>query len=124
MASSQFRSKKQVSGKRYIPVRKKRAQDMVGIPALTSIDRLRLKLKRVAGGNQKKSLLSTDKVCVSDLGKTQTLKILDVENNPANINFTRRNLITKGAIVKTEKGNVKITSRPGQSGSLFGVLIK
>lgn len=124
MASSQFRSKKQVSGKRYVTIRKKRAQDLAGIPALTSIDKIRLKLKRVAGGNQKKSLLSTDKVCVTEAGKTKVLNIIGVENNPANINFTRRNIVTKGAIVKTEKGNVKITSRPGQSGTLFGILIK
>ena len=48
-------------------------------------------------------------------------KIENVISNPANINFTRRNIITKGCICKTDKGDVKITSRPGQSGNLQGV---
>lgn len=104
-------------------MRKKRLSDLAGNPALTQIGKERLKLKRVRGANQKKSLLSTNKVFVSEKGKTITLEIEGVENNPANKNFTRRNIITKGAIVKTSKGKVQITSRPGQSGTLFGVLI-
>ncbi len=121
MANSQFRSKRQVSGKRYVSVRKTRASDLGRIPALTSIGDIKLKVKRVKGGNSKKSLLRTQTVQVFNGKKTVSLKVTGVEENPANINFTRRNVITKGAIVKTEEGNVKITSRPGQSGSLFGV---
>ncbi len=124
MANSQFKSKKSVGGKKYLAMRKKRAMDMAGLPALTQIGKERLKLKRVRGSNQKKSLLSTQKVNVNENGKTLPLNITGVESNPANINYTRRNIITKGSIVKTESGNVKITSRPGQSGALFGVLIK
>ncbi len=121
MANSQFRSKRQVSGKRYVAVRKTRASDLGRIPALTSLGENKLKIKRVKGGNSKKSLLRVKTVQVFDGKKTISLKVTGVEENPANINFTRRNIITKGAIVKTEKGNVKITSRPGQSGSLFGI---
>jgi len=33
-------------------------------------------------------------------------------------------ILTKGAIVETELGKVKITSRPGQDGVLNGVLIQ
>jgi small subunit ribosomal protein S8e len=124
MANSQFRSKKKVSGTKYVAMRKKRLSDLAGLPAFTLIGKERLKLKRVKGANQKKSLLSTEKVNVNENGKTVSLKIVSVENNPANINFTRRNIITKGSIVKTEKGNVKITSRPGQSGALFGILVE
>jgi hypothetical protein len=52
-----------------------------------------------------------------------TLLILSVVNNPSNVNYTRRNIITKGCIVKTEKGDVKITSRPGQTGTLQGIFV-
>ena len=38
--------------------------------------------------------------------------------------YVRRNIITKGAIVKTEAGLVKITSRPGQDGTLNGILVE
>lgn len=121
MANSQFRSRKKVSGSKYIAFRKKRLSELVGIPALTQIGKFRIKIKRVKGGNIKKQLLSLDNVYVNKEGKIEKLKILSVTENPANVNFSRRNIITKGSIVKTEKGDVKITSRPGQSGSLFGV---
>lgn len=121
MANSQFRSKRKVSSGKYVALRKKRLSDLAGITALTQIGKQRIKVKRVKGGNTKKQLLSQEEVYVNKDGKTQKLKILSVTSNPANVNYTRRNIITKGSIVKTEKGEVKITTRPGQSGSLFGV---
>lgn len=124
MATSQFRSKRKVTGKKYVAIRKKKLSELSGIPALTQIGNDKIKEKRVKGANKKKSLLRVSKVCVSNKGKVESLKIESVENNPANINFTRRNIITKGAIVKTSKGKVKITSRPGQVGNLFGVFLK
>ena len=104
-------------------MRKKRLSELGGIVTETLIGKFRIKTKRTMGGNKKMALLSHENVFVNDKGKTLKLKIISVEENPANVNYTRRNIITKGAIVKTEKGNVKITSRPGQNGSLFGVLI-
>ena len=32
--------------------------------------------------------------------------------------------MTKGTIIETEKGKAKITSRPGQEGSINAVLVK
>ena len=55
--------------------------------------------------------------------KVLHLKILNVVGNPANRHFVRRNIITKGSFVDTEKGKVRITSRPGQDGSLNGVFV-
>ena len=123
MARSQFRSKKSVSGQKYVDFRKKRSCDLGRNPALTHIAATRAKIKRVRGGNIKISLLSEELVSVNENGKTSKTKILSVVENPANVNYTRRNIITKGCIVKTEKGDVKITSRPGQIGILQGVLI-
>lgn len=123
MANSQFRSKRKVSGKRYVALRKKRLNELSGLSAETSIDKKRIKVKRTLGGNSKTQLLSNDEVLVNKEDKVLKLKIIGVEENPANVNFTRRNIITKGAIIKTEKGNVQITSRPGQNANLFGKLI-
>lgn len=124
MAKSQFRSIRKVSGKKYQSVRKKRTCDLGGLPALTNIGKGRSKVKRTRGGSVKKVLLSGEFVVINDGKKAAKLKILSVVNNPANINYTRRNIVTKGCIVKTEKGDVKITSRPGQNGTLFGVYNK
>ena len=124
MARSQARSIRKVSGKKYVGLRKKRLNELGRNPALTLIGAARSKIKRGLGGNTKVQLLSEETVNVTQKGKTTKLKILSVEKNPANINFTRRNIITKGCIVKTEKGDVRITSRPGQTGSLFGTFVQ
>jgi small subunit ribosomal protein S8e len=124
MAQSQFRSVRKVSGKKYTNVRKKRQCDLGGVPAHTQIGSKKEKVKRVLGGNEKKSLLRAEIVLVNEGDKVTKLTIDGVTENPANIHYTRRNVITKGAIVKTAKGEVMITSRPGQSGSLFGKFVK
>ena len=123
MAKSQRQSIRKVSGSKYLTSRKKKLSELGGISAETHIGSTKVKSKRVRGGNIKSQLLKTDVVFVSKNGKIVKLKIEGVEENPANINYTRRNIITKGAIVKTEKGNVKITSRPGQSAQMNGIFI-
>jgi small subunit ribosomal protein S8e len=49
--------------------------------------------------------------------------IENVEENTANPNFVRRNLLTKGAIIKTSVGRAKIVSRPGQHGVINAILL-
>jgi small subunit ribosomal protein S8e len=49
---------------------------------------------------------------------------MNVEANSANPNYVRRNLLTKGAILKTEIGRARITSRPGQDGVINAVLLE
>ncbi len=124
MAQSHFRSRKKVTGTKYKAVRKKRLCDLGRISAHTEIGTRRAKIVRTRGANTKVSLLSDSVVYVNEGKKTTKLNIVGVTDNPANIHYTRRNVITKGSIVKTEKGEVKITSRPGQSGTLFGVFNK
>ena len=122
MARNQLRSIRKVSGKKYVAGRKQRLSELGGVSALTTISETKTKIKRTMGGNTKIQLLAEDVVMIAD-GKTVVkAKIESVVNNPANINFTRRNVITKGCIVKTDKGDVVITSRPGQSATLFGKL--
>jgi len=54
---------------------------------------------------------------------TSKTDIITVVENPANIHYVRRNILTKGAIVNTKLGKARITSRPGQSGVINAVLI-
>jgi small subunit ribosomal protein S8e len=69
-------------------------------------------------------LVKAEYVNVSDpvTGKTDRLEILDVVRNPANADYNRRGVITKGTIVRTDMGLAKIVSRPGQDGSLNAVV--
>lgn len=126
MALSQFKSKRKPSGGRYKSFRKKRHQDMSGLPSLTRLEERRMKILRVRGGRQKKRLLSTNIANVYDPGskKHQKAKIKTITDNPANRHFIRRNIMTKGTIIDTEIGKAKVTSRPGQHGTVNAVLIK
>jgi len=67
--------------------------------------------------------LSTDKVTVSDGEKSITATIENVVSNAANLNYVRRNVITKGAIIDTSEGRARVTSRPGQTGQVSAVLV-
>jgi len=63
---------------------------------------------------------------VTDLknGESKKVRIASVIENGANPNYVRRNLLTKGAIIKTEIGNARIMSRPGQDGVINAVLLE
>lgn len=125
MARSQARSKRKFTGKRYKRFRKKRKRELERPSIQTAIGKDKKKKQRVWGGNFKLKLFATSFVNVTDLttNKTSKVKILRFESNDASKDYTRRHVITKGAIVETELGKVKITSRPGQHGILNGILV-
>jgi small subunit ribosomal protein S8e len=85
----------------------------------------RKKIVNVMGNGTKVRVLKDEYANVTDpaTGKTQKVKMTTVSANPANKNFVRRNILTKGAVVTTEIGKAKITSRPGQDGEVNAVLI-
>lgn len=78
------------------------------------------------GGNIKTRLVSSQYANVSDpeKGKTKKVKILEVVRNPASGEYSRKKVITRGAIIKTKLGLAKVTSRPGQDGTLNAILVK
>ena len=57
-------------------------------------------------------------------GEVKRAKIETVEQNVANPNYVRRSLLTKGAVIRTDVGRARITSRPGQDGVINAVLIE
>jgi small subunit ribosomal protein S8e len=83
------------------------------------------KIVNIMGNGTKTKVLKEEFANVTDpkTGKTQRMKMTTVTANPANKNFVRRNILTKGAVVSTEAGKAKITSRPGQDGDVNAVLI-
>ena len=62
-------------------------------------------------------------VVMSD-GKIKSSEIVKVLENQTNNDYQRRCIITKGAIVETKDGECRIVSRPGQDGTLNGILLK
>lgn len=85
---------------------------------------VKIKPKRTMGGNKKLIALSTNIANVSVRGKYQKTKILSVVENSADSQFVRRNIITKGAVIETELGKARVTSRPGQTGIVNAVLLE
>ena len=81
---------------------------------------------RTRGGNYKIRLFHDEYVnlVIPGTGRVERVKLLTVLENAANPHFVQRNIITKGAIVNTEKGKARIISRPGQHGVLNAILLE
>ncbi|MBI2583781.1 MAG: 30S ribosomal protein S8e [Candidatus Aenigmarchaeota archaeon] len=90
----------------------------------TTIGTRRILVKKTRGGSRKSILLSTDAANIITKDGIKKSKILSVVGNPADSQFIRRNIITKGAIINTDIGKARVTSRPGQSGSVDAVLVE
>ena len=104
--------------------RKKRRFEKGFFPAETALGKQKNKIIRKHGGNEKNRLLSVDQVNISDdSGKTSKVDILRVIENPANVDYDRRGVITKGTIIATSLGTARVTSRPGQDGIVNAILV-
>lgn len=127
MAWYQGNDLKKPSGGKKRPHRKKRKYELGRAPTETKLaPKDKRKVIRVRGGNIKIRLVKAAfvNVAIPSEKVSKKVRILEVVETPANPQLARRNYIIKGAIVRTELGLVKITSRPGQDGVLNGVLIE
>jgi len=81
---------------------------------------------RTRGGSVKVRIAQADSAVVTDKssGKTSKSKLLRVVRNPANVDYQRRGVITKGAVIETELGQARVTSRPGQDGVINAILLE
>jgi small subunit ribosomal protein S8e len=125
MAIWQGKSIRKPTGGRAKVNKNKRKSELGRDAAETKIGEKKVKKIRTKGGNEKIRLTNDAKINVADpkTGEIQVTEILGVVENKANTHFVRRNIITKGAIVETGLGTVKVTSRPGQHGMINGVLV-
>ena len=125
MALWQGRSRRKVTGGRYRDHRGKRKTEIGREQQITVIGKETKKAVRTLGGNMKHRVLTCEMANVYDPKAKKTLKVSinTVLENPANPNYVRRNIITKGAIIETNKGKAKVTSRPGQHGVINAILI-
>lgn len=126
MAITQSRSKRKVSGSRYRSYRKKRLYELGNLPRLTKLGERKVKTIHAKFGIKKGVLLQSNIANVYNpkTKKYSKSKIITILESSANRHFVRRNIMTKGTIIKTELGNAKITSRPGQESMINAVLIE
>ena len=105
----------------------KRKYELGRYPVETKLGKqAKRKTVRVRGGNIKIKLLEALEANVSDPSKgiSRKVRILKVISNPSNVDYNRRGIITRGAIIETEIGLARVTSRPGQDGVINAVLVK
>jgi len=120
---SGLKKRKKTGGKKRA-YRTKRLHEAGRHPVETVRGETTRKIEMGRSGGRKVKLESAEYVNVSDpsTGRTERLEILGVVGNPANVDYNRRGVITKGVIIRTENGLAKIVSRPGQDGVLNAVV--
>jgi len=118
--------KRKITGGKKRPYRSHRVYEVARHPVETVHGEAKLKTVDGHAGLLKVKIVRANVVNVSDpkSGKTEKLEIVDVISNPAKADYNRRGVITKGTIVKTEKGLARIISRPGQAGALNAIIYK
>jgi small subunit ribosomal protein S8e len=121
----QGKSQRKSTGGRLRYARKKRKFEIGAEAQTTTIGPERRKHARTRGDNRKLRILSTEtaNVVIPKKNKIKKSKILSVLENPSNPHFVQRNIITKGAIIQTELGKARVTSRPGQDGIINAILL-
>ncbi len=125
MALWQARPTRTASGGRYKMFRKKRSRELGSDPTHTKAgEKLVTKAVRTRGGGQFTRILTADKAnLMLSPGKFKLTKIKTVKENPANRHFSRMNVLTKGAVIDTDDGLAKVTSKPARHGVVNAVLI-
>jgi small subunit ribosomal protein S8e len=123
MARWQGLSRRTKSGARLKKHHEKRKAELGRPEAQTIIGEKRIKMIRTRGDNLKVRAYRLQECNLNDptTGKSEKVKIIDVETNAANKEYTRRKIMTKGALIRTEKGYAIITNRPGQEGFISAV---
>ncbi|MGE0792938.1 MAG: 30S ribosomal protein S8e [Candidatus Woesearchaeota archaeon] len=126
MAILKLRSNRKATGGRYKKPKVKRMARFGRLSTNPKIGETKSKTIKTIGGNVKNKLLMANKANVYD-AKTKTYEVLDIKTaveNKANVQFVRRNILTKGTVIETAKGKAKITSRPGQNTVVNAVLVE
>lgn len=126
MALTSSRPRRKITGGRYVAYRKKRVFELRREPTLTKLAAKKVMKLRGIGGSKKTVLMSSDTANVYNpkTKKYSKAKIKTIVENAANRHFIIRNIITKGTVIETDLGKAKVTSRPGQEGTINAVLLQ
>jgi len=119
----QGRSTRKRTGGRLKHASNKKRHQLGREPAETTVGETRVQYIDSRGTETKVRALSTNVAQVAQGGDVTEAEIEDVVDNPSNVNYARRNIITKGAVIETSAGRARVTSRPGQTGQVNAVLL-
>ncbi len=117
---------RKISGGKYKKSRKKKKYELGRDVRVVKLKDIKKKSIKTRGGNSKTVLLSSNTINIIDpkTKKSKIVKIKNVIETPSNRFLARQNILNKGAIVETDLGKARITNRPGQEGSVQGILIE
>lgn len=124
MAVWQDRSQTKKTGGKTRSYRKSRKHDLGSKFSEPEVGEHRTQTKKTRGGNQKTVAKRTENANLAVDGEIKSVEIESVEDNPANPNFVRRSILTKGTVIETSEGRARVTSRPGQDGVVNAKLIE
>nr|MDO8134385.1 30S ribosomal protein S8e [Candidatus Njordarchaeum guaymaensis] len=126
MGKWQGRAGRRYTGAAIKVSRGKRAYEIGGEAAETKLAERKFEQRTGMGGNVKTKLLQEEFANVTDprTNTTKKAKITQALKNAASIDYQRRGVISKGAVIKTELGEAVVTSRPGQHGLINALLVK
>jgi small subunit ribosomal protein S8e len=114
------------TGGRKVAMRGRRKFELDRYPNEAVVGPTQMVLRRTRGNNIKAAFKTAEFANIIDEAskKVTKSKILRVTKNPANKDYERRGVISKGAMIETENGAAVVVSRPGQDGVVNAVLVK
>lgn len=123
MSQRHTRSTRKSTGGRTRRLRKPRKYEQGGEFAASTVGEQDVEDTGSRGGNTKSRVNRAEQVNLASDGEVETATIEAVLENPANPDYVRRDLLTKGTLLQTDKGKARVTSRPGQEGTVNAVLV-
>jgi small subunit ribosomal protein S8e len=117
--------KSKLTGGMSHPSRGRRAYERDGYALEPVVGPTARRTFRTRGGSPRTGIVFADTANVAGAsGKVTKVKILSVKHSPAKRDYERRGVITKGAIIMTDAGEARVTSRPSDDGVVNAVLTK
>ena len=116
---------RRITGSKYKKARKKKLYEMPGQARIVKFGGERRKHLSIRSGIKKVVLFKASVInVVTKDGKAKKAEIKNVIETPSNKFLARQNILTKGTIVETELGKVRITNRPSQEGMVNGIVVE
>jgi small subunit ribosomal protein S8e len=117
---------RKLTGGRKVAMRGRRKYEIDRYPNEAVVGPSQTVVRRTRGKNIKIAFKTAEFANIIDREskKVTKSKILSVIKNPANKDYERRGVISKGANIETENGTAVVVSRPGQNGVVNAVLVK
>jgi small subunit ribosomal protein S8e len=117
---------RKLTGGRKVAMRGRRKFEIDRYPNEAVVGPNQVVARRIRGNNNKVAFKSAEFANIIDQENRRVTKskILRVTKNPANRDYERRGVVSKGAIIESESGTARVVSRPGQDGVVNAILIK